>query len=222
MKINVESSPDDVRIELVPLIDVIFCILTFFILAAVGITRQQAISVDLPKASTGTPQMREILMVSLDDFGQVYVEQQKMDSKDQLFQSLNNYRATNPSGMMVLYAPSTASYNQVVQVLDLLREVGGDRVALATLPGPGEQPPAANTQPSPIPGIPGATPNPGTPYNPSSTPNSATPYNPYSTPNPSTPYNPTQPVQPGTLPTNPGSTSPSGTDFPNPNEPTKK
>jgi len=36
---------------------------------------------------------------------------------------------------MVLYASRSASYNDVVQVLDLLRAAGGDRVALATLPG---------------------------------------------------------------------------------------
>jgi biopolymer transport protein ExbD len=39
---------------------------------------------------------------------------------------------------MVLYASKMASYNDVVQVLDLLRDVGGNRVALATLPGSGE------------------------------------------------------------------------------------
>jgi len=58
------------------LIDVIFCILTFFILGAVGLSRQQAISLDLPKASTATTPMREMLVVSLDDFGQLYVEKQ--------------------------------------------------------------------------------------------------------------------------------------------------
>jgi biopolymer transport protein ExbD len=68
------SDDIDARIELIPLIDVIFCILTFFILASVEFSRQQAISLNLPKASSGTPQMREMLVVSLDDFGQVYVE----------------------------------------------------------------------------------------------------------------------------------------------------
>ncbi|MDJ0730896.1 MAG: biopolymer transporter ExbD, partial [Crocosphaera sp.] len=70
------SSQQEVRIEILPMIDVIFCILTFFILGAVGLSRQQAISLNLPKAASGTPQMREMLVVSLDDFGQVYVEKQ--------------------------------------------------------------------------------------------------------------------------------------------------
>ena len=70
--------PEDVRLELIPLIDVIFCILTFFILAAVGLTRQQAIDLDLPSAETGQPIPGQVgqggisdrLYVSIDSLGQ--------------------------------------------------------------------------------------------------------------------------------------------------------
>lgn len=148
MKINLDSPESDVRIEIVPLIDVIFCILTFFILAAVTLTRQTAINVDLPKAATGTTQMRKLLIVTVDPIGQTYVEKQPV-SRDQLYQSLLNFRQVSPEGTMVLYASRAASYNDVVQVLDLLHEVGGDRVALATLPG-------SNVPDSPGSGLPGS------------------------------------------------------------------
>ena len=128
------SHNQEVRIEIIPLIDVIFCVLTFFILAAVGLSRQQAITLDLPQANTGKPQMREMLVVSLDDFGQYYIEQQLV-SRNQLEQAIADYHQVNPDGLMVLHAARNASYNEVIQVLDMLREVGGKRVALATLPG---------------------------------------------------------------------------------------
>jgi len=127
------SSNQEVRIEIVPLIDVIFCILTFFILAAVSFSRQQAINLDLPSASTGQPQVNQTLMVSLDSQGQVYVEQKQV-SREELSQSLQNYYVINPNGLVVLNASKEARYNEVVEVLDLLRSLGGDRVALATLP----------------------------------------------------------------------------------------
>ncbi|MDV3000208.1 MAG: Tol-Pal system protein TolR [Chroococcopsis gigantea SAG 12.99] len=145
---NQHNIQEDVQVNIIPLIDVIFCILTFFILGAVGLSRQQAISLDLPKASTATTPMREMLVVSLDDYGQMYVEQQ-MVTRDQLFQSLKSYRQNNPNGLMVLHASRNASYNEVVQVLDMLRQVGGDRVALATLPGE-----ATNTPNTTTPGYP--------------------------------------------------------------------
>lgn len=142
MKVNLDSPGDDVRIEIIPLIDVIFCVLTFFILAAVSLTRQSGINVDLPSAASGTTQMREMLVVSIDPIGQTYIEQQPV-TRDQLYQVLADYHQQRPDGLMVLYASRSASYNDVVEVLDLLRQAGGDQVALATLPesGVGESTP---------------------------------------------------------------------------------
>ncbi|OCQ91394.1 biopolymer transporter ExbD [Oscillatoriales cyanobacterium USR001] len=181
MKIHLDLPTEEARIEVVPLIDVIFCILTFFLLAALQLTRQQAINVDLPKARTGQSQMREMMIVSIDDFGQTYVDQLPVND-NQLDRILRYYRSQNPNGLMVLYAPKEAKYARVVEVLDRLREAGGDRVALATLPAsnpspaaspspqfnPGTFPPTTNSPnsfPSPIPS-PLPTIQPGNNFNP--------------------------------------------------------
>ena len=190
MKINLDTPVEEVQVQLIPLIDVIFCILTFFLLAALQFTRQQAINVDLPKATTGTTaQIRDTLIVTVDSVGQIYVEQEPV-TQELMYQRLQAYRSTNPTGMMILNASRTSSYNDVVQVLDRMREVGGDRVALATLPGTAEQPagnipyiPNAPTTPldplaipsapiqSPLPTSPGQLPNgQGNTINPSSVP----------------------------------------------------
>jgi biopolymer transport protein ExbD len=173
MKINLDTPAEEARIELVPLIDVIFCILTFFLLAALQLTRQQAINVDLPKAKTGQSQMQGMLLVSLDDVGQTYIDQLPVNDS-QLDRVLKNYRTTNPGGLMVLYAPQNARYAKVVAVLDKLREVGGDRVALATLPSSAQSP--APSPSFPDPGIP-AVPNGGNPGQPLPSPLAA-PLNP--------------------------------------------
>jgi biopolymer transport protein ExbD len=188
LRIRVDTQPEDVRVEIVPLIDVIFCILTFFILAAVGFSRQQAINIDLPKASTGTSQGREILVVSLNERGQVFVEQQPVVTKDQFLQKLQDYRKQNPNGLMALYAATNASYSEVVQVLDLLRQVGGDRVALATLPGEPQPIPGAAPSVPPATTVPGVPPYPGT-----------NPYYPYNPQNPADQLNPAQPQLPPNL-----------------------
>ncbi|MBD2481084.1 MULTISPECIES: ExbD/TolR family protein [Planktothrix] len=148
MKIRTDSTVDEARIELIPLIDVVFCILTFFILASLQLTRQQAINVDLPKASTGETQMQKMLIVGIDTAGQTYIEQQPVN-QDQLDRTLLRFRRWNPSGLIVLYAPKEARYNDVVRVLDRLRAIGGERVALATLPSSQEiQPPTNPLNPS--------------------------------------------------------------------------
>lgn len=150
-----DARESEARIEILPLIDVIFCILTFFILAAVNFSRQQAITLDLPQAKTGTPQMQDMLIVTIDEIGQLYVEQDLVGRSD-LSWELKKYNQSNPNGLMVLYAAKNSTYREVVEVLDMLREVGGDRVALATLPE-GSQPnnQASPTQPlEALPGLP--------------------------------------------------------------------
>jgi biopolymer transport protein ExbD len=184
MKINSSNTNDDPRIELVPLIDVIFCILTFFLLAGLQVARQQAISVDIPKAASGAPAARELLMVSLNDAGQLFLEQQPMLAPGQLIESVKQYRQARPNSSIVLYASKQVSYNKVVEVLDALRGVAGDRVALATLPSNTVAPtPPVITTPT------------GYPYNPSQGVN---------------PYNPYQGVNPATTQPNSGTVDPAG------------
>jgi len=159
MKVDLLDTPSqDVRLELIPLIDVIFCILTFFILAAVGLTRQQAISLDLPSAQTGQAlpgqgvQGADRLYVSVDGLGQAYLDQQPV-TLDLLYDVLLQFNQVNPNGLMVLYASRDARYEDVVAVLDLLRSVGGNRVALATLPTDANLAPGDQTTPQGFPEV---------------------------------------------------------------------
>jgi biopolymer transport protein ExbD len=165
MKIKQPIQTDEAQVQIVPLIDVIFCILTFFILAALQFSRQEvvkSINLELPRGNTGTespqnPQTgsqpaRQTLLVQIDGLGQVFVENQGQQAipKDQLRAVLENYLKQNPTGILVLNAARSASYNDVIVTLDLLRQVGGDRVSLGIIPGGADQPAS-----SPIPGVPG-------------------------------------------------------------------
>lgn len=130
-----EEATPDLRIEILPLIDVIFCVLIFFILAAVNLSRQQAINLDLPSADNGAVQMPNMAIVSLTDFGQIYVEKQLIQTQAQFTQIVEDYLARNPDGIVILNASEKRSYQEVIQVLDWLKSIGGTRVALGTLSG---------------------------------------------------------------------------------------
>lgn len=182
MKIHSDVPSDDVQIQIIPLIDVIFCILTFFILAALQFTRQQAIRVDLPRASTGTSlsvpglennRFREMVVVTIAPTG-LFLDKRPV-SQANLAQELQAYLRQNPNGMLVLNASPNIFYNDVIQVIDIMRAVGGNRVALATVP-------AASPQTTGItPTSPGATsPPPG--INPLSPQAPFPPLNPFETP----------------------------------------
>ncbi|QLE56469.1 biopolymer transporter ExbD [Nostoc sp. TCL26-01] len=188
MKVNLHTPVEEVQIQLIPLIDVVFCILTFFLLAALQFTRQQAINVDLPKASTSTAaginSTGGSQIVTIDAVGNTYIEKQLV-KREELAQKLREYVQANPNGVLVLNASRTATYNDVVETLDLLRQVGGDRVSLGIIP--------TSAQPNVpyFPNNPGIAPIPG--INP-----------PPSELNPNLPTDPNQlPSGQGTIPVNP-------------------
>ena len=148
MKIHLDNNNESPRVEVVPLIDIIFCILTFFLLSGLQMARQQTINVDLPKAKSAESQTRQMMIVSLDQDGQVFVEQQRYPQVEALYQSTKAYRANSPNGSIVLYASKQVRYERVMEILDLLRLAGGDNVALATTNLEASPAPVINLPPS--------------------------------------------------------------------------
>ncbi len=136
MKVYLEPDDLDVRIELIPLIDVIFCILVFFILGAVSFARMEGLNVDLPQAGTAQTQLGDTLPVEVDALGQIKIRNTTI-SENQLSQLLATYVSQNPQGVVVLQADKLVSYGQVARLIDTLQKVGGTRVALgATMQAP--------------------------------------------------------------------------------------
>ena len=199
MKVKLDNSGEDLQIQIIPLIDVVFCILTFFLLAALQFTRQQAINVDLPKASTGensaanAQSKNKILPVTIDAIGLIYIEKEPV-RREELEARLKKYIQENPDGILVLNASRTATYNDVIQTLDLLRQVGGNRVSLGIIPGSSQS--LTNSPNFPIPPIP------NNPTNPLGNLRSLPPANPNPFPVPGNGINP------GTLPAIPNNTLP--------------
>ncbi|MGD1898201.1 MAG: ExbD/TolR family protein [Phormidesmis sp.] len=213
MKVDMNNRQSDVQIEILPMIDVIFCILTFFILAAVGLTRQQVIDLTLPAVNNSVPvsgESRDRLYISVDSVGQVYIDSNAVPLS--LLQDvLVQHQQIAPNGTIVLYASSSARYEDVIKVLDLLRSVGGDRVALATLPNGASLDPTQSNDIGQF-GQPGGTltqPLPGTTGTPGGMPDSGFPASPGSPGSPGSgaiPGGGLPPVSPGAAPSPTGPT----------------
>lgn len=215
MKINLpSSSTDDVQVNIVPLIDVIFCILTFFLLASLQFTRREVINIDLPKAETGTPVAknnqaaasvpgaRQIVPFSIDAVGQTYVGQEARPvQREQIQEAFKNYLQQDPNAVLALSINSKASYNEVIQIMDLWRQLGGRSVSFVTQPTSGTVTPPAT----------GGIPVPNLPTNPGLTPTAPLPPNTLPLPtNPQPNLNLGVPPAPQNAPgqTQPGATAP--------------
>uniref|UniRef100_A0A832GZU5 Biopolymer transporter ExbD n=1 Tax=Oscillatoriales cyanobacterium SpSt-402 TaxID=2282168 RepID=A0A832GZU5_9CYAN len=120
------------EVNLVPMMDVIMTILTFFIIVSMTMTDFQSVSVPLPKTEKGATKEKipDPMIVALNQQGQILLKNQNTTT-EQLGQQVVVYLNKNPKGAVVLKADRKLPYEKVVQVLGVVREVGGDRVSLA-------------------------------------------------------------------------------------------
>ena len=125
------------EINVVPLLDVVFAVLAFFIFVSAGLAPIQQIGVDLPAKSDATApknvkSLSDMLIVTLDIDGKTRVDGNLLTTEG-LAIAIKGYIAAFPQGLVVLNAEDTnVSYQQVVNTLEILRKIAGDRVAIAT------------------------------------------------------------------------------------------
>jgi biopolymer transport protein ExbD len=119
------------QINIVPMIDVVFAILTFFIFSTLYLTRSEGLPVNLPKAATAQVQNSTRITITVDPQGQIALNRKPI----QLEALESGVRELIPAGqeaIVVLNADESVRHGQVVQVMDRLRRIPGARLAIAT------------------------------------------------------------------------------------------
>jgi biopolymer transport protein ExbD len=122
------------EINLVPMIDVIMSILVFFIILSMTMGNFKSVDVQLPGKSDGKGVTQsnpgERLIVGLTAQGQIKLDN-RVINPEQVGPQVKAYLNQNPKGIVILNADKAVAYEQVIQLLGTLRDVGGDRVSLA-------------------------------------------------------------------------------------------
>ncbi|WP_221030175.1 ExbD/TolR family protein [Actomonas aquatica] len=120
-----EEHAKQARIEIIPLIDVIFFLLATFVLFTLSLNRIQAIPINLPQAIPNPrPQDDEDKPITLQvsDNGNYYWNQELINF-DEIDYRLGNYVAEEPNPRVLLTTDDLAKYGDVIAVLDLVRSV---------------------------------------------------------------------------------------------------
>jgi biopolymer transport protein ExbD len=122
------------EVNLVPMMDVVLTILTFFIIISMTLTKATVVKeVSLPstdnKNSTGA-EPPQPLVVGVNKQGQLVVKEAPIGEAE-LGKEIVDYLTKNPKGAVVLKADKSLSYDKVVKAIAVLRDVGGDKVSLA-------------------------------------------------------------------------------------------
>ncbi|MBD2354643.1 biopolymer transporter ExbD [Tolypothrix sp. FACHB-123] len=121
------------QINIVPMIDVIFAILTFFIMSTLFLTRSEGLPVNLPKAGSAQQQQQSSapITVTVDAAGKISVNR-KAVAIDVLPEQVRTFMGNNSEALVVINADERVNHGQVVAVMDRLRQVQGAKLAIAT------------------------------------------------------------------------------------------
>lgn len=122
------------RIEIVPLIDIVFFLLATFVLVSLSMVKHKGIPVVLPGASTAAPQeQKEHAVISISDAGQLYLDKVEMQPGD-LFQKIRTLKEENEELRVLINGDENARLGLAIQVLDEVRKTGITKVAFETAP----------------------------------------------------------------------------------------
>ena len=118
------------QINIVPMIDVIFAILVYFIVSSLFLTRSEGLPVNLPQATTAQLQNTKQITVSLDSEGNLTVGNE-LTELAQLKTKVENLIKTEQTTVVVISADKVVDHGQVVDVLDQLRQIPQVNLAIA-------------------------------------------------------------------------------------------
>ncbi|MEH2261480.1 ExbD/TolR family protein [Nostoc sp.] len=121
-----------VSINIVPLLDVLFALLTFFIMSTLFLTRSEGLPVNLPKASTAKQQQVPTrITITVDEKEQVSLNRKPI-AVDDVTEQVRALVGSNPDVLVIINADQKVDYGRVVAVMDRVRKVEGAKLAIAT------------------------------------------------------------------------------------------
>ena len=125
-----EDIHSDNQINILPMIDIIFAILSFLIVSSLYLTRVDTIPVDLPKASTSVRQDKKFITISIDKSGNLFINKKSIE-----FQYLKETVVNlidESKNLVILNADKNISHGFVISVLDELKSIDGLKIGLST------------------------------------------------------------------------------------------
>lgn len=125
--------PRKARIEIIPLIDTIFFLLVFFMMASLSMAVYRGMPVNLPKAANGQREVRENAALTVTKSGELFLDKQPI-AWEALPNRLTALATTNPELTVIINADEDVPHGRVVEAMDVARGAGVSRMAIAVKP----------------------------------------------------------------------------------------
>ena len=130
------SGPGKARIEIIPLIDIIFFLLATFVMVSLSMTKNQGVNVALPTAGTAASlgdrqEMEKAVTLSVNGKGELFWNKDKITIA-QLPMKLQTFKSTSRDPKVIINSDGAADFKHVVAVLDEVRKCGIAKVGINT------------------------------------------------------------------------------------------
>ena len=126
----INEQEEGFEINILPMIDVIFSILAFFIISTLFLSRSQGLSVDLPSAQTSEPKQTAEINITIESDGDLFLDRQGIQLEE-LEAALTEKIAPDSQSLVIINADEKVEHGIVVKVMDRLRQVPGASMAIA-------------------------------------------------------------------------------------------
>ena len=131
MKDFFDFEDENRQINILPMIDIIFVILSFFIVSSLYLVKLEIIPVDLPKAETSSQEKDPATVVSLNLQNKVFIDEKMMEISS-LEEELRFKLKKINNKKVILRADKGIKYGKVISILDILRKIENLKIGVST------------------------------------------------------------------------------------------
>jgi len=116
--------------DLMPLIDVVFLLIIFFMLTTSFRTIFQGIKVDLPTTTTKQEKIEQNIIITITKDNVLYLDKTRVTTSKLV--SLLKKKLGEKKGLVMINADKLVRHGKVVEIMDLAKQAGADRVGILT------------------------------------------------------------------------------------------
>ncbi|MCX5805378.1 MAG: biopolymer transporter ExbD [Proteobacteria bacterium] len=122
------------RIEIIPMIDTMFFLLVFFMVATLSMTVQRGLPVNLPHAASARDEIRQVTTLTLTKDNRLYFDKEELASPAEASLRLASQTKANTEVSVVINADRAVEHGRVIDLMDAVRQAGVTRIAVAVRP----------------------------------------------------------------------------------------
>ena len=131
MKNFLDFEEEAPQINILPMIDIIFVILSFFIISSLYLVKLETIPINLPKATTSNREINSVIIITLNLENQIFIDEKSLDI-NLLRNEIITKTKNSDLKKVIIKADKDVKYEKVISLLDILRTIDGLKIGVST------------------------------------------------------------------------------------------